>query len=111
MAPQSYLEWTNRNPNFHYPSFNGVILNLVHLGFIQIINPLNGKRCLIKSSDSKHQATDRLPGGLDFDFDFITYPVQTIHQLPFGKIGEIATQQGGQLGLGNTHSLCGGTLG
>ena len=45
----------------------------------------------------------RLNSGLDPDFDVVAEPVQAVHQLSFGQIGEVAAQHVRHLRLCDAH--------
>jgi hypothetical protein len=59
------------------------------------------------SNDGKRHASPRLGRGLHLDLDVVPEPAQTIHQLAFGQVGEVAAQQGRYLRLRNAHSAAG----
>jgi hypothetical protein len=48
---------------------------------------------------------NRCRSRLQLDFDVVTQPIQAIHQLALGEIGEITPHHGRDLGLGKPHAL------
>lgn len=52
----------------------------------------------------------RLSRRPDLDFNVVAQPVQTVHQLALGQIGEVAPQHGRHLGLRDAHALGGSLL-
>ena len=59
------------------------------------------------STDGERQVTDRLGRRLHRDLDVVPEPVQAVHQLALGQIGEVATQQRRDFRLRNAHAAAG----
>jgi len=55
-------------------------------------------------SNCQHQVPNRLGGRLDLDLDVVAEPVQAVHQLAFGEVGEVAAQHARHFGLGDAHA-------
>ena len=63
-----------------------------------------GTRPLVSSCYGQGSAANGLSRGDQLDFDVVAQAVQTLHQLLFREVGEIAAHEAGDLGLWDAHA-------